>query len=94
MDSNDDVNALHRTVAVEALNRSWDLIDKPDRSPAEEAELLTTVFASRFHWKPIGDDENKIAERDRYVGLANTVLEKVDDPEDRELIESQLSTIP
>lgn len=59
MDSTDDVNAWHRTFAVEAFNRSWDLIDKHDRSLAEDAELLTMVFASRFHWEPIGNDENK-----------------------------------
>ena len=151
MDSNAVADAWHRTFAVAAFNRSWDLIDKADRSPAEDAELLTAVFASRFHWEPIGDDENKAVgdwqiahaashldlpqialtfatsaleraqaagrtdwllascyegvarahaiagdrdERDRYVELARAVLAGVDDPDDRDLIESQLSTIP
>jgi hypothetical protein len=151
VETDDDADKWHRTFAAATFNRSWDLIDKPDRSPAEDAELLTTVFASRFHWEPIGTDENKAvgdwqiahaashlalpqialtfansalertqaagrsdwllascyegvarahavaddaAERDRYVELARAVLETVDDPEDRELIESQLRTIP
>jgi hypothetical protein len=151
VDSDDDVNAWHRTFAGAAFNRSWDLIDKPDRSRAEDAELLSAVFASRFHWEPIGNDENKAigdwqiahaashlrlaeiamtfatsalertqaagrhdwllascyegvarahaiggntAARDRYVQLARAALENVEDPEDRELVESQLSTIP
>jgi hypothetical protein len=59
VDSVDDADQWHRTFAVAAFNRSWELIDKPDRSPAENAELLTTVFASRFHWELIGNDENK-----------------------------------
>lgn len=152
MDPNDDdVNAWHRTFAGAAFNRSWDLIDKADRSAEDEAELLAAVFASRYHWEPIGNDENKAVgdwqiahaashlglepiamrfatsalertqaagrddwllascyegvarahavagnaeERDRYITLARWVLETVDDAEDRELIESQISTIP
>jgi hypothetical protein len=147
----DDAPAWHRTFAGAAFNRSWDLIDKADRSPADEAELLTAVFASRYHWEPIGNDENKAigdwqiahaasqlglapialrfataalertqaagrddwllascyegvarahaiagspGERDRYIALARAVLDTVEDPEDRELIESQISTIP
>jgi hypothetical protein len=151
VESNDDVNVWHRTFAVAAFNRSWDLIDRVDRSPGEDAELLSAVFASRFHWEAIGNDENKVVgdwqiahaashldlpqiamsfataaleraqatgrtdwllascyegvarahaiagdtnERDRHIELARAVLETVDDPEDRELIESQLNTIP
>ena len=152
MDSNDDaINTWHRTFAGAAFNRSWDLIDKPDRSPADEDELLTAVFASRYHWESIGNDENKAigdwqiahaashlglapvalrfatsalertqaagrddwllascyegmarahavsgdtSERDRYIALAHLVLATLEDPEDRELIESQINTIP
>jgi len=140
----------HRTFATAAFNRSWDLIDQPDRTSDDDAELLRTVFASRFHWEPIGNDENKAVgdwliahaashlqlpqialtyanaalertvaagrtdwllaschegvarahavagnagERDRNIGLARAALDNVDDPEDRELIESQLDTI-
>lgn len=149
MEPTDDAE-WHRTFAKAAFNRSWDLIDQPDRTPEDDAELLRTVFASRFHWEPIGDDENKavgdwliahaashlrlpqlaltfasaaldrtvaagrtdwllascyegvarahavagnVAERDRYIQLARDTLENVDDPEDRELVESQLNTI-
>jgi hypothetical protein len=151
VDSSDDANAWHRTFAAAAFNRSWDLIDKPDRSSEDDAELLAAVFASRYHWEPIGNDENKAvgdwqiahaashlnlpqiamtyatfalertqasersdwllascyegvarahavagdtAERDRFIALARAVLDTIDDPEDRELIESQISTIP
>lgn len=150
MDSDDEAG-WHRTFATAAFNRSWDLIDKADRSPDDDAELLRAVFASRFHWDAIGDDENRAVgdwliahaashlrlpqlaltfsnaaldrtvaagrtdwllaschegvarahavagnpvERDRHIELARAVLETVEDPEDRELVESQLNAIP
>jgi hypothetical protein len=81
VDSNDDaVNAWHRTFAGAAFNRSWDLIDKPERSPADDAELLTTVFASRYHWESIGNDENKaigdwqISHAACHLGLASIAM--------------------
>jgi hypothetical protein len=150
--SDDDINTWHRTFAGAAFNRSWELIEMPDRSPADDAELLATVFASRYHWDPIGNDENKavgdwqiahaashlglaqialtfsmsaleraqaaaglsdwllascyegvarahatagnVSERDRYIALARSAIDTLADPEDRELIESQINTIP
>ena len=80
VESSEDTNAWHRTFAVAAFNRSWDLLDKPDRSAADDAELLATVFASRYHWEPIGNDENKIvgdwqiAHAASHLGLANVAL--------------------
>src|SRR5437870_3701968 len=76
----DDVDAWHRAFAVAAFNRAWDLIDMPDRTPEDDAELLRTVFASRFHWEPIGNDENKavgdwqIAHAASRLGLAALAL--------------------
>ena len=141
----------HRQVAAETFNRAWDLIELPQRSRAEQDEMLRTAFASRHHWEQVGGDAERatgdwqiahvasllglsdlalrcarsaldIAEargwtgwrlaschegmaraysaagdraaRDRHVALARAALRDADDPGDRELIESQLATVP
>lgn len=43
----------HRTVAVRLFNRSWELLETPDRTPDQDAELLDTVHASRWHWSQV-----------------------------------------
>jgi hypothetical protein len=40
----------HKLLASQAFNAAWDLIDKPDRTPDEDAEMLQRAFASRWHW--------------------------------------------
>ena len=50
--------ASHRQVAVELFNRIWELLDKDRRSDAEEGEMLTAAFASRYHWQQVGDAKN------------------------------------
>jgi hypothetical protein len=44
----------HRRVAIEAFNRTWDLLEQEDRSPADEREMLASAFASRYHWEQVG----------------------------------------
>jgi len=48
----------HRQTAVALFNRTWELLDKDGRTFAENAEMLTAVFASRYHWRQIGDAKN------------------------------------
>ena len=50
--------ASHRQVAIELFNRTWELLDKETRTDAEDAEMLTAAFASRYHWQEIGDVKN------------------------------------
>jgi hypothetical protein len=49
----------HRTFAMEAFNRSWDLLETEDRDAARDDEMLALAFASRWHWGHIGDAENR-----------------------------------
>ncbi|HUR73471.1 MAG TPA: hypothetical protein VMZ00_04300 [Sporichthya sp.] len=49
----------HRTFAIEAFNRSWDLLEELDRGPAGDDEMLAVAFASRWHWGHVGDAENR-----------------------------------
>jgi hypothetical protein len=50
----DDLKSLHRKFAVECFNRTWDLIDKKDRTPEDNTRMVHSVHASRYHWGEIG----------------------------------------
>jgi len=54
-----DAAAARRAFAVAAFNGAWDLIDKTDRSPDDDRQMLTLAFASRWHWGEVGTDENR-----------------------------------
>ena len=51
-------NEAHRQTAVALFNRTWELLDKEARSSEEDAEMLTAAFASRHHWRQVGDATN------------------------------------
>jgi hypothetical protein len=146
----DDVD--HRALAIGYFNTAWDLIDTPDRTAAQDRDMLSLAFASRQHWVEAGGTAENLAVADWQVahaaslaGLADvglafaraavdraesndvptwlkastheglarahatagetdnftyeadltrTLLEKVTDPEDRTLVESQLASFP
>jgi hypothetical protein len=44
----------HRKFAVAAFNATWGLLDKTDRTPEDDAAMILTTFASRYHWGAIG----------------------------------------
>ena len=54
----EDVDA-RRQEAVAAFNRAWELIDSPQRSNDDDAEMLTSAFVSRYLWDSIGGDEQR-----------------------------------
>jgi hypothetical protein len=45
-----DTAAAHRFFSVDCFNRTWTLIEKPDRSPAEDEQMLLLSLASLWHW--------------------------------------------
>lgn len=45
--------AQHRALAVALFNATWDLLDKMERTPDEDAELLQRAHASRHHWAEV-----------------------------------------
>ena len=56
--SDDEVRRWHRRFAVDLFNRSWDLLEQPDRSADDDAEMLAAAFASAYHWMQVGTAEN------------------------------------
>jgi hypothetical protein len=54
----EEVRLWNRRFAVELFNRSWDLLEMPDRSADDDAEMLAAAFASAWHWRQVGTAEN------------------------------------
>lgn len=52
----------HRRLAVEAFNHVWKLLEKHDRTPEEDDELVHEAHASTYHWlkAPEGRAENRV----------------------------------
>ncbi|MDJ0952924.1 MAG: hypothetical protein QNJ81_04535 [Acidimicrobiia bacterium] len=48
----------HRSLAVSLFNRTWELLDQETRTHEDNAEMLTAAFASRHHWREIGEPRN------------------------------------
>jgi hypothetical protein len=40
----------HRRLGVELYNRTWELIELPNRTPDEDDEMLHRAHASAYHW--------------------------------------------
>ena len=51
-------DATHRQLAIELFNRTWELLDKDNRTDSEDAEMLTAAFTSRYHWRQVGEAKN------------------------------------
>ncbi len=45
-----DLTAAHRFLSADCFNRCWALIDKTDRTLAEDEEMVRLALASHFHW--------------------------------------------
>jgi hypothetical protein len=59
-EAGEEAASARRAFAVAAFNGAWDLIDKADRTPDEDKQMLTLAFASRWHWSEIGTAENHV----------------------------------
>jgi hypothetical protein len=45
----------HRAIAVATYNATWELIDRPDRTTAEDRDMLGHALTSRHHWRIVGE---------------------------------------
>jgi len=41
---------VHEKLAKECFNKTWELLEKTDRTPEEDNDMIHTVHASRYHW--------------------------------------------
>ena len=49
----------HRQLGVELFNESWRLMEKVERTPEEDDELVHCVHASAYHWLQVGTAANR-----------------------------------
>lgn len=54
------VEKAHEYFAVETNNATWNLVEKPDRSAAEDMEMVHQAHASAFHWSKAGEPVNLV----------------------------------
>lgn len=69
----DETRERHRTLGVTLFNRTWSLIDQPDRTPDDHAEMVLAATTSRWHWGQIGGPE-EIATGDWQVAHVASLL--------------------
>ncbi|WP_397568419.1 hypothetical protein [Schlesneria sp. T3-172] len=50
-----DVAAAHRYFAAHCFNQAWDLIEKKERTPAEDQLMVALNQASIYHWQQRAD---------------------------------------
>jgi hypothetical protein len=48
----------HRQLAVDLFNQVWTLMETPDRTTAQDDEMLHGAHASRYHWGVVGEPVN------------------------------------
>ncbi|WP_423408116.1 hypothetical protein AABM38_21025 [Heyndrickxia sp. MSNUG] len=48
----------HKKMAIDLFNLTWDLIEKQDRTEAEDDTMLYAANASRYHWGIVGSPLN------------------------------------
>ncbi len=47
--------AAHRRFAATCFNKAWELLDKTDRTPADDLEMVRLTQTSHWHWLQIPD---------------------------------------
>ena len=75
-----DLPLVHRRLSAGCFNRTWEWIQKPDRTPAETEEMIHTAHASAWHWLQRPDNAPK---RRSVAGwLVSRVYALVDRPDE------------
>ena len=47
-----------RQTAVDLFNRTWSLMELPERTPEQDDEMIHAAHASRHHWAAVGTGAN------------------------------------
>ena len=48
-----------RRLAADCFNKTWTLIEQPDRTPADDDEMVHCAHASAYHWHNVGTAANR-----------------------------------
>ena len=49
-----------RRLAADLFNHTWELLETPERTPAQDDRMIHAAHASRFHWEQVGDATNLV----------------------------------
>jgi DNA-binding transcriptional MerR regulator len=49
----------HRRIGVDLFNKTWTLMEKEDRTAADDDELIHCAHASAYHWLHVGTQANR-----------------------------------
>lgn len=63
----DPAGEWHRSQGIEANNSIWDLVDKADRTPDDDEELLRRAYAAAYHWQRAAGRQPINEARARYM---------------------------
>lgn len=69
----DQAHEWHQKYGATLFNRSWELIERADRTADEDAEMLLAAATSRWHWGQIGGPE-EITGGDWQVAHVSSLL--------------------
>jgi DNA-binding transcriptional MerR regulator len=50
-----------RRLAADLFNHTWELLETPERTPAQDDRMIHAAHASRYHWEQVGDATNLVA---------------------------------
>jgi len=56
-----DQAAAHKYYSANCFNKAWDLIDKEQRTPEEDEDMIRLALASHYHWTQRPDYSNTSA---------------------------------
>ena len=49
---------FHRKTAKQCFNKTWDYLEKKNRTPDDDRQMLILAHASRYHWGLVGNARN------------------------------------
>jgi DNA-binding transcriptional MerR regulator len=68
----------HRQLGVELFNYAWTLLEKDERTKAEDDEMLNATHASAYHWSRATDAPENQARAQWQIARVNAVLGRGD----------------
>lgn len=73
----DSARELHRKLAAELFNETWELLERAERTPDDDDRMLDAAHASRYHWGIAGTVVNR-ARADWQLARVNSVLGRLE----------------
>jgi hypothetical protein len=64
----------HRQLGVDLYNHTWTLLEKENRTRADDDELLSAAHASAYHWSRAGAGPEHAARSQWQISRVNAVL--------------------